>query len=179
MAETINRVVHIITWTLSSVAWFLTMVSWEGFTFFFTVWARVIHFIDLIRLVFVVIMKAVAFVNDDKQDYLIQDGTALAAGDTVVFLKVSEMQQLSSNDYYMEALSLSVSFSLYGDLLGISKWAKEAIKKEKETIKAQKQKTPAEKEKGIAMRRKNNSAKFPSDKDNLSAFQTTEDDLAF
>ena len=32
-------------------------------------------------------------------------------------------QQLSGTDWYMESFSLTVSFSLYGDLLGISEWA--------------------------------------------------------
>lgn len=32
-------------------------------------------------------------------------------------------QQLTGTDWYMESFSLTVSFSLYGDLLGISEWA--------------------------------------------------------
>lgn len=32
-------------------------------------------------------------------------------------------QSLSGTDWYMEAFGLTVSFSLYGDLLGISEWA--------------------------------------------------------
>jgi len=32
---------------------------------------------------------------------------------------------MSATDWYMEAFGLMVSFSLYGDLLGISKWATE------------------------------------------------------
>jgi len=32
---------------------------------------------------------------------------------------------MSATDWYMEAFGLMVSFSLYGDLLGISKWASE------------------------------------------------------
>jgi len=45
---------------------------------------------------------------------------------------VTLQQKLSANDYYMEALSLAVSFSLYGDLLGITKWADAAgVKKDK------------------------------------------------
>jgi len=96
----------------------------------------------------------------------------------VVFVKVSEMQQLSSNDYYMEALSLSVSFSLYGDLLGISKWAKETIKKDLKKIDAQKKQTVVSEEKSIAMRRKSNGAKLPSEV-NLSDFHATKDDYYF
>lgn len=34
------------------------------------------------------------------------------------------MQKLSGTDWYMESFGLTVSFSLYGDLLGISEWAR-------------------------------------------------------
>ena len=34
-------------------------------------------------------------------------------------------QRLDSNDWYMENFGMTVSFSLFGDLMGISKWAKE------------------------------------------------------
>jgi hypothetical protein len=38
---------------------------------------------------------------------------------------------LTATDWYNEAFGLTVSFSLYGDLLGISQWARDELEKEK------------------------------------------------
>jgi len=41
---------------------------------------------------------------------------------------------MTSNDWYMESLGMTVSFSLFGDLMGISKWAEEEAAKKQKTI---------------------------------------------
>lgn len=70
-------------------------------------------------------LKTLAFFADKKEDYLIEDGMELKAGNTV---KASMIQSLTGTDWYMESFGLTVSFSLYGDLLGISKWAMDNLK---------------------------------------------------
>jgi len=44
--------------------------------------------------------------------------------DTGYATPVSMVQSLSGTDWYMESFGLTVSFSLYGDLLGTSSWAR-------------------------------------------------------
>ena len=78
IAETINRVILIVMWTLTAVLWMLT-AAWEGFAFFFTIWARVLHYTDIIRLLVVTIMKFIAFFVDKKEDYFVGDGTSSGA----------------------------------------------------------------------------------------------------
>ena len=78
IAETINRVILIVMWTLTAVLWMLT-AAWEGFAFFFTIWARVLHYTDIIRLLVVTIMKFIAFFVDKKEDYFVGDGTSSSA----------------------------------------------------------------------------------------------------
>ena len=75
MAETVNRVASLIMWTITCVGWMLTLISYEGFTWFFTHWARVLHYFDMIRLLVVTVMKMVGFFIDVKTDYGIDDGT--------------------------------------------------------------------------------------------------------
>jgi len=48
---------------------------------------------------------------------MIEDG--LAMDDGAIYL-VSMKQELSGTDWYMESFGLTVSFSLFGDLLGIA-----------------------------------------------------------
>jgi hypothetical protein len=79
IAETVNRITLIVMWTLTAVLWMLTAV-WEGFAFFFTIWARVLHYTDVIRLLVVTIMKIVSFFIDKKTDYYIDDGANLTNG---------------------------------------------------------------------------------------------------
>jgi hypothetical protein len=121
IAESINRVWLIVMWTLTAVVWMLTP-AWEGFAFFFTIWARILHYSDAIRMLVVTIMKFVSFFIDVKTDYYIDDGTSLTSGTTTL---VTMDQRMTSTDWYMENFGLTVSYSLFGDLMGISKWAKE------------------------------------------------------
>lgn len=93
----------------------------EWFYWFFTIWAKILHYTDVVRLLVVTIFKSIGFFKDSMQDYLIDDGTNMDAGNVTV---VSMAQMLTGTDWYMESFGLTVSFSLYGDLLGISEWAK-------------------------------------------------------
>ena len=79
-----------------------------------------LHYFDVLRLLTVTTFKIVGFFTDTKTDIYIENGTSLDDG---MVTPVSMPQQLSGNDWYMESFGLTVSFSLYGDLLGISEWA--------------------------------------------------------
>jgi len=107
-------------WSLSALFWVLTNIQIEDMYWFFTVWARVLHIIDVLRVVTVMAFKTIGVFDDKKTDYLVDDGTNLNTGYSS---NVSMAQELSGTDWYMEAFGLTASFSLYGDLLGISKWA--------------------------------------------------------
>lgn len=95
--------------------------TWDGFRYFFSIWARVMHYSDVLRLLVVNIMKMVGMITDRKTDYFVDDGKNLFYG---AYKQVSMEQKMTSNDWYMESLGLTVSFSLFGDLMGISKWAR-------------------------------------------------------
>lgn len=107
-------------WSLSAVFWLLTLFKAEELYWFFTFWSKILHFIDVLRILFSLCMKTIGIFDDVKTDYLVDDGTNL---DTGFSSNVSMAQELSGTDWYMEAFGLTVSFSLYGDLLGISAWA--------------------------------------------------------
>merc|ERR1712166_75304 len=81
IAETINRITLIVMWTLTAVFWMLSS-AWDGFAFFFTIWARILHYTDVIRLLTVTIIKIISFFIDKKTDYFIDDGTSLTSGAT-------------------------------------------------------------------------------------------------
>lgn len=121
LGETINRLALLGMWALTAFFWTLSNIKMEWFYWFFTIWAKILHFVDLARLLTVLVFKTVAMFRDTREDYLIVDGTNMDTGNTT---KVSIAQQLVGTDWYMESFSLTVSFSLYGDLLGISEWAR-------------------------------------------------------
>ena len=81
IGETINRITLIIEWTLTAVVWMLTG-TWEGFAYFFTVWAAVLHYIDIVRIMTVTVFKIIGMFADRKTDYYIDDGTSLLSGNT-------------------------------------------------------------------------------------------------
>ena len=66
LGETINRVVLIIMWTATAICWLLTLVQVEALFWWFTVWARVLHFIDVLRILTIVIFKSVGVFRDTK-----------------------------------------------------------------------------------------------------------------
>lgn len=76
--------------------------------------------IDVLRMIVVLCLKTIGVFDDVKTDYLTDDGTNL---DSTYGANVSMSQEISGTDWYMESFGLTVSFSLYGDLLGISEWA--------------------------------------------------------
>merc|ERR1712166_512662 len=78
IAETINRITLIVMWTLTAVFWMLSS-AWDGFAFFFTIWARILHYTDVIRLLVVTIIKFVSFFTDTKQNYVVTDGTNMTS----------------------------------------------------------------------------------------------------
>jgi len=123
MGETINRGILITMWTASVVFWLLTLIQVEELYWFFTIWARILNAIDVLRLLLVILFKIIGMFDDVKSDYYTDDGTNLDAGYAT---NVSMAQSISGTDWYMEAFGLTVSFSLYGDLLGISDWAMQA-----------------------------------------------------
>ena len=43
VGESFNRVAQILTWCLTTVAWMLTLLNWDGTQWFFTVWASLLH----------------------------------------------------------------------------------------------------------------------------------------
>jgi len=120
MGETINRLILLIMWTLSAFFWLVTNINEEWMYWFFTIWARVLHFVDMARFLTVSVMKTIGIFEDTKQDYLIDNGLSLQTGYST---NVSMLQELSGTDWYMETFGLSCSFALYGDLLGTSDWA--------------------------------------------------------
>jgi len=72
------------------------------------------------RVVAITVLKTMGVFYDKKTDYLVDNGTDMNTGYTS---DVSMAQELSRNDWNMETFGLTVSFSLYGDLSGISDWA--------------------------------------------------------
>merc|ERR1712051_1121934 len=92
----------------------------EWFYWLFTIWAKILHYTDVVRVLTVTVFKVIGFFQDSMTDYLIDDGLKLKDGNTKA---VSMSQTLTGTDWYMESFGLTVSFSLYGDLLGISEWA--------------------------------------------------------
>jgi len=121
MAETINRLVLICMWSVTAFFWVLSCVNTEWLFWWFSVWARFLHYIDVARLLIVTGFKTAGVLMDTKQDYLVDNGTDLDTGYTQ---DVSMVQAMSGTDWYMESFGLTVSFSLYGDLLGVSEWAR-------------------------------------------------------
>jgi hypothetical protein len=121
LGETINRLVLICMWSTTAFFWVLSNFQTEGMYWWFTVWARFMHYVDVLRLLIVLVFKTIGVFSDTKVDYQTDDGTNLDVGQ---MSNVSMAQALSGTDWYMESFGLTVSYSLYGDLLGISKWAK-------------------------------------------------------
>lgn len=115
-------------WTLTAVFWTISNSDSQWFYWFFENWARALHYVDVIRLIIVGITKTIGIATDRKTDYGITDGYDMDVGDTTL---VSMSQRLTATDWYNEAFGLTVSFSLYGDLLGISQWARDELEKEK------------------------------------------------
>jgi len=97
----------------------------------------ILHYIDPIRLILVIITKTIGLIKDKKSDYAISDGYSMDSGAAT---KVSMQQKLTATDWYMEAFGLTVSYSLYGDLLGISQWARDELDKERAQAAADKTK---------------------------------------
>lgn len=81
-AETINRVSLIVLWTITAVFWTLSMSENEWLYWFFTIWARTLHYLDVIRVMVVILTKSIGFFADKSKDYKIADGTSLSSGDT-------------------------------------------------------------------------------------------------
>ena len=63
------------------------------------------------------IMKIVGMFTDKSTDYYVALGNNLYS-----YRYINTEQKLTANDYYMDVLGLTVTFALYGDLLGIQKW---------------------------------------------------------
>ena len=80
LGETINRLVLLCMWSVTALFWVLTNVQAEGMYWFFTIWARFLHFVDVLRLITVTVFKTIGVFTDAKTDYWIDDGTNLSTG---------------------------------------------------------------------------------------------------
>jgi hypothetical protein len=80
LGETINRLVLICMWSVTAFFWVLSNFQSEGMYWWFTVWARFMHYIDVLRLLVVTIIKTVGVFSDTKLDYQTDDGTNLDVG---------------------------------------------------------------------------------------------------
>lgn len=118
MGEEINRLMLIVMWGLTAVFWSVTFMQVDGLYMFFVMWARILHYFDIARILTSTVFKVIGMATDTQEDYMIEDG--LAMNDGAVY-GVSMEQRLSGTDWYMESFGLTVSFSLFGDLLGIAK----------------------------------------------------------
>jgi hypothetical protein len=118
MGEEINRLMLILMWGLTAIFWSVTFMQNDGLYMFFVMWARILHYADITRIIVSTVFKVLGMAMDTQEDYMIEDG--LAMDDGAIYL-VSMEQQLSGTDWYMESFGLTVSFSLFGDLLGITK----------------------------------------------------------
>jgi len=77
-----------VMWSITAAAWTISNLDSQWFYFFFTIWARVLHYLDVIRLIVVITAKTVGMFTDRKTDYAIADGYSLDAGDvTLVSMK--------------------------------------------------------------------------------------------
>jgi hypothetical protein len=117
MGEVINRLALIGMWGLTAVFWTITIFQVDGLYMFFVMWARILHYADIARILVSTVFKMIGMMSDTQEDYMIEDG--LAMDDGAIYL-VSMEQKLSGTDWYMESFGLTVSFSLFGDLLGIA-----------------------------------------------------------
>lgn len=118
IGEEINRVWLMSVWGLTAFLWTVSLMRMDGIFFFFVIWARILHYLDVARLITVQTFKFIGMAMDTKEDYQIESGLDLDEG---AENPVSIMQSLSGTDWYMESFGLTVSFSLYGDLIGIAK----------------------------------------------------------
>lgn len=118
MGEMINRLMLIGMWTLTAIFWSVTFMQNDGLYMFFVLWARMLHYGDILRIILSTVFKMVGMTMDTQEDYLIEDGLAMDDG---AINNVSMEQKLTGTDWYMESFGLTVSFSLFGDLLGIAK----------------------------------------------------------
>lgn len=127
-------------WGMTAFFWTVSLMRLDGIFLFFVIWARILHYIDIARMLTVHVFKFVGMAMDEREDYLIEGGLDMDAG---AVNTVSMIQALSGTDWYMESFGLTVSFSLYGDLIGIGKnvdanavvaGAEEAIGIEEEVI---------------------------------------------
>jgi hypothetical protein len=66
LGETINRLTLICMWALTAFCWTLSNIQQEAFFWFFTIWARILHYIDIFRLLTVTTFKIVGFFTDTK-----------------------------------------------------------------------------------------------------------------
>jgi hypothetical protein len=80
LAETINRIVLTVEWSLTAIAWCLTFLKIDGLYYFFVLWAQILHFIDIIRVIAVNVMKIIGMFTDSQEDYEIEDGLAMDDG---------------------------------------------------------------------------------------------------
>ena len=80
LAETINRIVLTIEWSLTAIAWCLTFLKIDGLYYFFVLWAQILHFIDIIRVIAVNVMKIIGMFTDSQEDYEIEDGLSMDDG---------------------------------------------------------------------------------------------------
>ena len=66
LGETINRLTLIIMWTASAFFWMLTLIQAEALFWWFTVWARFLHYIDAIRILVILGFKTAGMFRDTK-----------------------------------------------------------------------------------------------------------------
>ena len=71
IASSIERLLKLILWTVTVVGWALTMTSVLDLQIFFTYWAVVLHWSQMIITLFMTIMKFVAMFMDTATDYAI------------------------------------------------------------------------------------------------------------
>lgn len=69
-------------WTITATIWMISNSDSQAIYFFFTTWARILHYLDVIRIIVVIITKTIGMFTDRKTDYAISDGYGMDAGDT-------------------------------------------------------------------------------------------------
>lgn len=66
LGETINRLVLLVMWSVTAFFWTMSCIQQEWMFWFFTIWAKIIHFVDVLRLLTITVFKTIGVFTDTK-----------------------------------------------------------------------------------------------------------------
>jgi len=64
MGESLNRLILIGGWSFTAIAWSISLFQNNGIYMFFVMWARILHYIDIARIVITTIFKIIGMAQD-------------------------------------------------------------------------------------------------------------------